>query len=1028
MPDFSSIQRCVVRYSRVALLGCLGLVGAGNLAEGGAIRFNDDGAVFVGSGVVESGMIEAYRCETFKAGGATYLVLKGKVSIGLGGEIFRGEEAVVRIRKVGDGVQAIEAMILDAKGGAQGVHSGEISFEAKVLRVKGLVKGAVKMKFSGLVKQRVKGLTWVDDFVAEDVGSEAGAKAMAAEKVEAERVIDKKGAGVTGGADVSKGTADAKVNKKAKEKVLVGGKLFGSGGILTHSAVDLTTLGAKDMADAGYKGILNAGEKAICIETPVKLFYEMNLNKAAIERGDVAKRILFTADRAVIIVRLKGKGEEKQKQVDVAAGVPFMGGDVVGLYLEDDVMVTDGDYVIRMPRAYYDIAGGQGIILDAVLSVRHEQLGQPIYVRAAKLRHESGTSWTGEDARVSLSPFSESNLSVGAKKIKFTQGDGSDGEVGHRLKVEGATLGIGGVQVIDLPDFDREIDMLPLREFQPGYSTRGGATLMTRWEMFALLGEKQVDGVTLMGNLDLRGQRGLGLGAEVNYDMNDMFGKMEGYLLIGDEGEDDFTNRDAVGHEGELRGFVMIEHRQLLDKNWEISAEFGYVSDPIYLEQFERKLGEVGKASDASLYVKQVQGQRGFTAEVNSDINGFVAQSGVLQSDGFLVERKPEVGLHVVGQTLLDGRLAYFGESRMGRMRMFGGADSPGDRGFTDAQSRKWFGFGAGETANTSFKDALASRGLPVGFVNRFDTRHEIQAPLKSGVFDVLPYASARLTAYDESYGGNKDGLRLWGGVGVRVHTEFSKTWGDLKSPMLGVDGLRHVVEPVVDINYADSSIDRSGLPEFDVDIEGINDGLSGRVGLRQTFETKRGGVGRERVVDLLVLDTDFVFNNRDESDDVVGRYFGYRPEFSRGGNHFSGEARWQASDRFGVAGNIVTNLDGFHAQQWAAGVSMAHTDGLTSYAEYRDLDVVSSRLVSWGFNYRLTKKYKLGVEQVFAFGDDESRELQVTLVRELPGWQMVTSASFDELNGAQSLFLMFYPKGSKSGRANSRLFKPWGE
>ena len=990
MPKLSSIQRRVVRFSKVALLGCLGLGAVDVAAAGGGIAFGENGEVTVESGAVAGAKISAYRCETFSEGGMRYLVLKGKVEIGLGGENFKGDEAVVRVEELKKGGRYIKVIIRDANGRVNGLDlqsGGGVNFVAKQLRIAGRVKGAVKMNFSGLTENRVEGLDWVGN-VIEALGVEI-------------KVVE-----------VKVGEEKLKATGLKKNESASGG-LFGKG-TLTFSGGDFSVYDYRDMNDLKkpeFKDILKKNEVVVCLTKPVELIFETKT-----EEGEI-RTILFTAERAVII------GNQK-----LSSGNSFSSDNIVGIYLEDDVMVTDGSYTIRTPRAYYGVNGGKGLILDAVLNVKHDVLKVPIYVRAAKLRHDSATTWLGEDATVSLSPFAKSHMAVGAKKIKFSQTADSAGKLSHRLKVEGATLGMSGVELIDLPDFDREVELPPLRRFQPGYSSAGGPTLLTRWEMFSLTGEEKVDGVEIFGDLDLRGHRGVGIGAEVNYELDKMFGKMEGYLLVGDSGEDDFSNRDAVSHDGELRGYGFIEHRQILDENWEISVEYGYVSDPIYLERFERELGDRGRAFDASIYMKHVEGQRGFTAEANTDVNGFIAQSSVLQSDGFLVERKPELGMYTIGKTLWDGRLAYFGESRMSHMRIFAGSDSPADRGFSDAQSRKWFGFGAGETAKTSFKHSLEARGLPMGFINRFDTRHEVQAPLKSGVFDVVPYVTARLTAYDEPYGSHDNGVRLWGGAGVRIHTEFSKTWGEVKSPMLGIHGLRHIVEPVVEINYAESSIDRGVVPEFDIDIEGINDGFSGRVGLRQTLETKRGGVGRERVVDLLVMDTDFVFNNRDVDDDVMGRYFGYRPEFSRGGDHFSGEVRWQASDRFGFVGNIVANMDGFRAQQWAAGASMAHTDGLTSFMEYRDLDVVGSRLMTWGLNYRMTKKYKIGVEQVFAFGENDSREFNVTLVRELPGWQMVASVNLDELRGEQSVFLMFYPKGMNSGRANSSLFKPWGE
>ncbi len=1004
MNHFQAVEHRVAKFATIALLGGLmwgGLVDAigaltgGPVGEivgrvidgasqsaalGGEIRWNRGGKFQRQLGAVQGGSLQAYTCDTFLQDGARYLILKQKVMIQLGLEVFRSDQAVVRITKgKNEEQQNIEILLRGAQIGGNHLASiNRVAFESKFFRIKAQVTGDIKVKQAWMKPSKGSKLKWVTDFVAEFAGQDGGIP---------------------------------KENTKKKSKQGFGRRgLFSGDGLLTFSLA-----GAENGGKISGKKF-GKNEYGISLHGPLRLVYASPKE---------SRKLVFTADRAVII--LGGKtGQDLAK--GKISGRSFSEKDIAGIYLEGDVMATDGDYTIRSPRVYYDLKASQGVIMDAVLNTWSSKLNQPIYIRAQKLRQHYANEWSGEKARIGLSAFAQSHVSVNAQKMIFTKRTGSDGLEHHRVKVQGASLGVNGWNVLPLPNFDTEIELPPVRKFQPGYSSNGGPTLETSWDLFSLFRGGAPENATLYGDLDILGTRGVGTGISLKYDHGDMFGKLDGYLLVADHGEDDFSGRVPIEHEGELRGFLQLEHRQEVEGGWELSVEYGYVSDPVYLERFERELSESGRAFDASIYLKHQVAQRAFTALASSNVNDFISQDGILQSVGYTVERKPQVALHVIGETVWDGRLGYFGNSSLSRMRIYGAKDAPEDRGYNNAQSARWLGI---PNAATSFRDALRSQGIPMGFVNRFDSRHEFQAPLKAGILDMTPYFTGRLTAYDEafeSYGDSRSNVRLWAGAGVRIGTEFSKTFDQVNSSMLGIHGLRHIIEPRMDIHYSDSSIDRKNLPQYDVDIEGINDGLSTRLGMRQTLQTKRGGVGRQRVVDVLVVDTDVVFQKNAYNDNIVGRYFSYRPELSRGGDHFSAEVRWQASDRFGLAGNVVNSLEGFRTQQWALGASMSHTQGITSFVEYRDTDIIGSRFLTWGAHTQLTQKYELGIKQVIGFNEHQSRELSLTLVRKMPGWKMVLGLDIDQIRGDQTVFLVFYPQGMKSGRGESRLFKPWGE
>src|SRR5690606_2316655 len=106
------------------------------------------------------------------------------------------------------------------------------------------------------------------------------------------------------------------------------------------------------------------------------------------------------------------------------------------------------------------------------------------------------------------------------------------------------------------------------------------------------------------------------------------------------------------------------------------------------------------------------------------------------------------LGYYQVGASVLGDRLTYYGETRASRVRLRPSEDRPLDRGFTDFQSTVLFG----QPRDVSFYDAAVAAGLPTDYRLRFDSRHEVQAPLKLAMFDVVPYVTGRVTAYDDDF------------------------------------------------------------------------------------------------------------------------------------------------------------------------------------------------------------------------------------------------------------------------------------
>ena len=212
-----------------------------------------------------------------------------------------------------------------------------------------------------------------------------------------------------------------------------------------------------------------------------------------------------------------------------------------------------------------------------------------------------------------------------------------------------------------------------------------------------------------------------------------------------------------------------------------------------------------------------------------------------------VVERLPEVRMDIFRQELFGG-LYYQSENSAGylynRWRSF------------DARSR----YGKLENYGSA----------------RLDSLHMFYYPLMLDVLNIIPRAGFRLTGYSETsrnkitdedlntmFGANSleaglkralpfknfdtrngDKLRLMGEFGVEINTKIYRTWQNVRSAWMGIDGLRHVIVPYINYTYIpDPSFDTDKILYFD-DIDRLQQQNFVRFGLTNRLQTRKGDYG----------------------------------------------------------------------------------------------------------------------------------------------------------------------------------------
>lgn len=725
------------------------------------------------------------------------------------------------------------------------------------------------------------------------------------------------------------------------------------------------------------------------------------------------------ADQAVVFLRKKDKDYEQIfSKLDAS--------DVIGVYLEDNVQVTNGEYNVRAPRAYYDTVQNKAVVLDAVMYTWNAKVQVPMYVRAEKLMQLSQTQWQASNAKLTTSEFAEPHFAIAARTITLTQKKDKQGQDDYRFSASNIGMMWGNTKLLGGAHLSGKVQEIPLRSIAMSYSQNNGPTLQTTWDTFMLLGRDRPDGVESTVAADYQGQHGVGVGMDLSYDKANMMGLHKGYALLYDTGEDEIGGRNNIEHDGDTRGFYRGQHRSFLDDGWELSLELGYVSDETFLEEMYPSEVENQKPYESSLYLKKQENQTSMSLYANYELNDFTVNPAQLQYQGYTVDKLPEVAFNTIGESLFGNRLTYYGSTTASYMRAQPGDDTPSERGFTAAQSALLFG----QPDTLSFRDAYNATNAPEGFVMRLDSRHEFQAPMKAGTIDVVPYAVGRATVYDtdfQAYSGNDDNVRLWGSAGLRAHTQFNKTISDSDNRLFDIHQLKHIVEPSVDVSFSDSSIDSVDLPVYDYDVEALRQGMTLDFGLRNTLQTKRGGPGRWRTVDWLVVDSHYVVSDDDAepNPNALGHYFGYRPEYTRGGEYFNTSIAWMISDSLASVSEFTYDFDQDKMTQWRTGLSLVHSPVLTTFVDYQEIDTLNTRLLTYGFTYRITSKYAMSFEHRldFSSANQGQQYIDVTLVRELPRWNLVGMYSFDETDGDHTFGVMLVPVGIGGSRYGRPLY-----
>jgi LPS-assembly protein len=563
------------------------------------------------------------------------------------------------------------------------------------------------------------------------------------------------------------------------------------------------------------------------------------------------------------------QGPAKQRASEFNPLLPFQGGvkgaevpleiNSVNTYYEAGIAIADKDVVIRYGDAtiYCDHAEYNSESHDiflrgnvrfyreryaftadrAVYNIRSKELKMadfggpkpPFQVLGDDLVSVTENQYTIFNGFVTTSDSSKPDYQLRARKMRIYGND--------RIILSNVTLFIGQTPVFWFPYIYQSLNNQFSYNFEPGYNSNWGAYLNSSIT-FPIW--RNVSGTV---QLDLRSLRGPAVGLDVHYNFPEAgqsYGRLQIYGLNDFNPNINQTSLDrAPISPGRYR--ILYQSRTYITSDLSAVADFNKLSDQYFLQDFYPGIFSIDPQPDT--YFELVKSGEAYTLTTLSrvQVNNFSET----------VERLPDLSWEVARTPLFNSPIFYEATTSFASLH----------RAFAKAVG----------IPNID----LQSGALNPDYSNfRIDTFHQFLYPRTYfGFLSVVPSVGLRGTYYNHTgsfvesdinnplprgiltEGGAR--LRFTLNAGVEASFKLSKAYEGVQQRWLGLDGLRHVVQPYANLSWVSqptvrpsdilpfdqyistTKLQAISFPEF-VSIDSIDRWTILRLGVRNRFQTRR--------------------------------------------------------------------------------------------------------------------------------------------------------------------------------------------
>ena len=744
----------------------------------------------------------------------------------------------------------------------------------------------------------------------------------------------------------------------------------------------------------------------------------------------------ISADNAVIWTENPGK---------IQGGASFVESDNLDMeiYLEGNIIYRDGPRVIEASRMYYDAKHKIGYISDGHLFAPIGDISGIegfVRLRAVTLRQVGDGLFTARNAMFTTSLLGEPTYSLRSQSLRFDR-------TGKRQLVvaENNYVAIRNVPVFYWPWMATDVEnpTFYIKNFSYGSSGRNGHTIKTQWDPFQILNIRRPDGVDGDVNVGWMEKRGVNYGVNFKYD-SPFYGIPRNgnfvYWGIHDKGTDHLGGaRSDVTFPDSYRYRVHWVHQQQCEflpsllgaTPWSLRAEVGKTSDRNLLNSHFNSVWHTQENATTAIDLKRQSGNTSLGISAEYALDDHYSNANWL----------PRLDHYTLGKSLLNDYLTMYGHTRVGLMD-YRTAKEP-----TDPVDEEYFQY-------LPWEETAHKR---TGLV--FSSRHELDLPIQAGALKIVPYVLGDLSAWGEDQTG-KSVERFYGQGGVRLNLPIWRVNPRVSSRTWYVNGLAHKIDLNAEYMYAQAnrgmenliltdpldnwSIDdfrrryllsnpyfesQGGMPaKFDPRYYALRSGMASnvtagnmeiaddmqmfRLGMTHRFQTKRGSVGRRRILDWITVSTH------------VNLYPQSQYNHGQGAGLFDYNALWHVGDRFSLFSEGLYDFfgDGQNLTR-LGGVWNRPERGSFSLAVDQFSGVVERTYLSMNIGYTMSEKYSMSYSTSYDLRNGQNVGHNLMFARSGESFRLLVGAVYSEALsewsfsvGLEPVFLRRSGRGSSTG------------
>jgi LPS-assembly protein len=493
--------------------------------------------------------------------------------------------------------------------------------------------------------------------------------------------------------------------------------------------------------------------------------------------------------------------------------------------LEGRVRIYRGQTLYVGDRAIYNVDTKK--IQSADMRTEHF----PYYVVGESVTSDAEGQYVIHNGTFTTHDSSEPDFRLRAKTVRIYEKD--------RVIFQNVALYLGKVPVFWFPYLYQSLDNAFSFTVSPAFLSSWGPSLLTQ-VTFPI-----VDKIAAKVRLDYRTRRGaaIGFATDVRYGKDKAsFTKVETYFL---EDQNPLLNRTSLprGSVPTSRYRASVEDRTYFKDDIYARVDVTRLSDPFLMQDFYQSEFRTNPQPDNVVAVTKTNPFYTITAQSRFQLNNFFDTT----------ERLPEVVLDVKRHALFGGPIFYEGETGAAELRRNFPSASP----FQDYSTLRLDSFHQLLYPNTYFGWlALTPR---VGFRGTYyDETRDLSKTIFTPNPDPLipdfllpdPTVAAPIVK-----GGGK--FRTVFNAGLEASFKISRTWEDVQTRSLGLDGLRHIIQPFTNFSYvSDPSVDPASILQLDrfqpstqlrpidfpqfTSVDSIDKWTIWRVGVRNRLQTRR--------------------------------------------------------------------------------------------------------------------------------------------------------------------------------------------